>query len=87
MELLSYSKLDDLPEQQRAIGHLLSFFQLSDIDDAVEDVAIFLRKRYKLSLPDAIVAGTAYVHDIPLLTADKKLAKIEEIAVLEFLTT
>ena len=44
------------------------------IDTSVEQVAIALRRRAGLKLPDAIVAATALTHGWQLLTLDEKLA-------------
>ena len=36
-----------------------------------------LRRIYKTKLPDAIIAATAMVHGLPLITADVGFKKIE----------
>ncbi len=43
----------------------------------MQDVAVDLRLRYKLKLPDAIIAATAAHLGIPLITADKSFAKLK----------
>ncbi|WP_374725219.1 PIN domain-containing protein [Flavobacterium arsenatis] len=38
-----------------------------------------LRRKYTIKLPDAIIASTSLVYEIPLVTADKGYSKIEEL--------
>ena len=45
-----------------------------DLPEPVEDAAITLRRTRRLKLPDAIVAATARVHGLELLTLDDVLA-------------
>lgn len=40
---------------------------------------IELRKKYTIKLPDSIIAATALVYGLPLVTADKGFSKIEEL--------
>lgn len=39
---------------------------------------IGLRKKYTLRLPDSIIAASALVFEVPLVTADRGFSKIEE---------
>ena len=50
-----------------------------DIESPIKQVAIDLRKKYQMKLPDAIVAATAIHLQIPLITADKDFEKVEEL--------
>jgi predicted nucleic acid-binding protein len=43
---------------------------------------IEIRKRSKIKLPDAIIAASASVCGLPLLTADKQFEKISELNTL-----
>ena len=49
------------------------------LDNNIKELAIALRKNYKLKLPDAIVAATAKSLNANLLTNDLKLRKLTEI--------
>ena len=40
---------------------------------------IFYRKHHKTKLPDAIIAATAVVNQIPLITADKAFEQIKKL--------
>ncbi len=72
MELLRHPKitLDD----ERLIQLFLKECQVLLIDERIEVKATQLRRSGLLKLPDAIVAATAVVNDLRLLTLDKKLA-------------
>lgn len=43
------------------------------------DLIIVIKKKYKLKLPDAIIASTAIIHDTILITEDKDFSKIQEL--------
>ncbi len=49
------------------------------IDYEIKRQTIAIRKQTKTKLPDAIIAASAYVHKLPLLTADKGFTKIPDI--------
>jgi hypothetical protein len=51
----------------------LSYFP---IDRDVEDAAIALRRQRKIKLPDALIAATAWVHQLDLLTLDEGLRAV-----------
>ena len=80
MELLSFSALS-----RKETDQLINFIEEVDIvslDEKVKNCAISLRRKYKLKLPDSIIAAASIVHDIPLLTADKQFKVIKEIQLL-----
>lgn len=74
MELLGFPNL--APEEEAAILDLLSNCRVLLIDEAVERQAIRLRRTSHCKLPDAIVAATALVHKLTLLTLDQRLEKL-----------
>jgi predicted nucleic acid-binding protein len=45
----------------------------------LKEQTIQLRKKYVIKLPDAIIASTSLIYNIPLITADKGFSKIEEL--------
>lgn len=45
----------------------------------IKEQTIEFRNKYSLRLPDAIIAATACVYGVPLITADKAFSKIEEL--------
>jgi len=66
VEVLGYHQLDDAERQ-----YLEAFFRLAQVlplSQAVLDQAVALRQQRKMSLGDALVAGTALVHGLTLVT-------------------
>ena len=80
LELLSLPKISD--KSKKLIKELLKICLIIDINAEIKDLAIEFRKKSKIKLPDAIIAATAYFHQLPLLTADKQFKSIEELEVL-----
>ncbi len=74
MELLGFSALSQTDEAR--IQEFLSFCEVLLIDAAVEAETIALRRRARLKLPDAIIAATASVHGLRLVTLDQRLRSV-----------
>ena len=83
MELLSYSGISKKDEEN--IKALFNDCTELPISTEIKEKTIEIRKKYKTKLPDAIVAASAIVCDIPLITADKGFRQITELK-LEFIT-
>ena len=78
LELLSYGELTH--ETEYAIINLLKQFEVVNIDSEIESKTIEIRRRYKLKLPDAIIAATAIVEGAALITFNSKdFKKIREL--------
>ena len=71
MELLSYPAMTAAEEQ--AIQTLLQAVTVIAIDRDVEKQAVALRRQHNVKLPDAIIAATAMVNNLQLITLDKAL--------------
>lgn len=69
MELLGYPKITD--EDERVIHAFLNECQILLLDERIEAKATQLRRSGAFKLPDAIVAATAMIHELRLLTLDK----------------
>lgn len=74
IELMSFSPLSI--EEERHTQDFLDQCVIFGIDDAVEAATIEFRRRTRAKLPDAIIAATAQVYGLRLLTFDDKLARI-----------
>jgi hypothetical protein len=44
----------------------------------IKEQTILLKQKYKLKLPDAIIAATAIVYKLPFLTSDADFKNIKE---------
>jgi predicted nucleic acid-binding protein len=66
------TKEERIPEARS----FLSEFSSSGIGDAIRDYAAWIRRTYKLKLPDAVIAATAKHLKAPLVTRDKGFKKI-----------
>lgn len=68
IELLSFPQLS--PAQESAIRDLIDQFRVIPITKAIEELAIDIRRKYKVKIPDAIIAATAYSTSSILVTHD-----------------
>lgn len=74
MELLEFPGITRAEESliQEKLAHLTYL----PITSAVEDGAIRLRRTYKVKVPDAIIASSALVAGVELLTYDRQLQNV-----------
>ncbi|MBN2034917.1 MAG: type II toxin-antitoxin system VapC family toxin [Deltaproteobacteria bacterium] len=70
MEILGYDFHDNAEEEY--VRELLGLFTVKYIDKEIADKVIEIRKKEKVKLPDAIVAATAAVNNLCLVTRDVK---------------
>lgn len=77
LELLSFPKisLTDID----LIKELINNCHVIHYSEEIKDDIIFLRRKYRLGIPDAIIAATSFAYFIPLITADKSFRRITEI--------
>jgi len=74
MELLGFSNVE------QDLIDFVGFAEIYHIDDKIIDQTIELRKRYKIKLPDAIIAATAIVHNFTLISRNSSdFLKITEL--------
>ena len=77
IELFSYKLIS--ANQEKEIKSFLKEFRIVAIDPSVKELAIQIRKKYSLKIPDSIIAATSVSLGIPLVTADKGFKKISEL--------
>ena len=82
LEILSYTKISQ--EQKLQINAFLNECLIVDINDRIKDIVIDIRRKYKLKLPDSIIAATALHLTIPLISADKNFVKIQEASIIQY---
>ena len=66
MEILGYPFSNQKEEQ--FIKELLSVFETLFIDQRIADIAVEIRKKKRIKLPDAIIAATAISQGLQLVT-------------------
>jgi predicted nucleic acid-binding protein len=66
VEVLGYHQLDD--EERQYVEAFFRLAQVLPLSQAVLEQAVSLRQQRRMSLGDALVAGTALVHEQTLVT-------------------
>ena len=69
IELLGFNASD---EHYQTLINFITDIIVLDLADSVVDASIDIRKKYKTKLPDAIIAATALVYDLVLITRNIK---------------
>ena len=77
MELLSYSGIT--PDEEMQIKSFLNDCNEVTLTNEIKDKTIEIRKKYKTKLPDAIIAASDIVKNIPLITAYKGFCQISNL--------
>ena len=77
MELLGYSSISQ--KEIDIIKNFLSLCKIENILTEIKEKTIELRKSYNIKLPYAIIASTAIINSVPLLSADTIFSKITKL--------
>ena len=77
VELLGYKGITKFEET--ILKQLINDCFIIEWNTKIKEKTIELRKKYNIKLPDAIIASTSIVYDIPLVTADKGYSKIDKL--------
>ena len=82
LEFLSFPNLSisDLEIFQKFISKV-NVIPLTNDNDELHTLIVHIRNKYKLKLPDAIIAATTVVTKSKLITGDKAFFKMKEILV------
>ena len=83
IELLGFKKLTVKEEKQ--IRNLLNDNIIIDINAPIKQIAIDLRKKYALKIPDLIISATSVYLDLPLISADAAFKNIEDINFIQYI--
>lgn len=77
MEMLGYPGITE--KESERIRDFLNDCQLVEINAAVREKAIEIRREHNLKLPDAIIAATAFHLNLPLVSADGDFSRIDDL--------
>lgn len=77
IELLSKKNIDS--NEDSLIRAMLSTCYRLDHNQQISELAIKLKRENSIKLPDAIIAASAQLLRLPLLTADKGFSKVKSI--------
>ena len=58
---------------------LIKSCSVFEMNPKIKEQTILLKQKYKLKLPDAIIAATAIVYKLPFLTSDADFKNIKEL--------
>lgn len=62
-------------ERKNAMQEILNQCFVLDFNSEIKQMAIRLKQKYKIKLPDAIIASTSIIYNIPFITADADLSQ------------
>jgi predicted nucleic acid-binding protein len=77
IELLGKKGIE--PKEILVIRSLLKDCIILNLTDEIKDIAITLKQKYSIKIPDSIVAATSVYLGLPLVTADADFKKIKDI--------
>lgn len=70
-------------EEEQLLKDFINEALIIPLSEPVVEQTILLRKSYKIKLPDAIIAATALVHELDLVTRNREdFSKISNLTVL-----
>ncbi len=82
MELLSFKGISTIEEKK--IKAFLEETNIIEMNPAIKQAAIRIKKESGLKLPDSIIAATADFLSLPLLTADADFNKLKSLSILQY---
>ena len=77
MELLGVFSISKV--QKSNMQSIIDECFVIDMDSEIKRKAIQLKQKYKIKLPDAIIAATALQYDVPFITADADFKVVKEL--------
>jgi predicted nucleic acid-binding protein len=82
LELIGYKNITT--NEETRIYNLINDCTIIQLNDQVKRKYALLRRQYNLKLVDAIIAATAIVYDLPLITADKQFKIVSELNLIAY---
>lgn len=77
IEALSYPGLSKT--ERSSVEAYINRCTVLGLSGRVKQEAIRIRSKYKVKLPDAIIAATAIAFELPLLTADQGFVRLSDV--------
>ncbi|HEV8080874.1 MAG TPA: PIN domain-containing protein [Chitinophagaceae bacterium] len=71
-------------QQKIKLQKVLNRFHKISLTEEIKELAVEYKIKYNLKTPDAIIASTARFLKFPLVTADRKVIKVENIVTVLF---
>lgn len=68
--------------RRKQFKELLDDCLIIEMNSEIKIKCIEIRNQYKLKIPDAIIAATALILDVPLITSDKEFEKIRNLQIV-----
>ena len=82
LELLGYKEIAE--KDENIIKEFIAQCKIININNAIKQETIRIRKLYKTKLPDSIIIASALYLDFPLITADTDFKKVDELALIHY---
>ena len=79
-EVLALSTLT--PTEIRNIESFFNEFVILSVTANIAKQAATIRRKYKMTVPDALIASTAQLHLLTLVTADAQLSKVPRLKLI-----
>ena len=77
IELLGHKNISK--QDEKSLQGLLKDSFIFNFNEDIKLQTIRLKQKYSIKLPDAIIASTSLIFQIPLITSDKGFKNIEEL--------
>jgi len=77
LKLLEKFKIGE--KEKQTVYELRSLGFCLELDAEIQEKTIELKQKYRLKLPDAIIAASAIHHQLPLVSADKGFWAVKEL--------
>ncbi len=79
IELLGFTTAND---EYAILDNFVNDARIIELNNFVVEKTIFIRKQYKIKLPDAIIAATALVYDLKVVSRNVSDFSIENLEVI-----
>ncbi len=80
MELLGVFSISKI--QKNSMKNIVNECFVIEMNIEIKNKAIQIKQKYKLKLPDAIIAASAILYNLPFITADSDFKNIKELNLL-----